>query len=508
MAEDLSKEDAGDMSRGSVANPIVSQSYPGTVMYVPLKGMPGSEGSSKKFARLRKGFVATRRGSTGAIPTTSFSNHSPLFSTPENRAYDDFSERKSSLLQGRRPERRSSLSKIDAEVMLRHSLASVNEYHDENENIQRLKERFERRGSLLTSSRSSQSHRSMIGSVVETSLSEDFHSCLQADIISDTTQSSTGGMDKESESMPLTEVHHSQKVRSNRRGAEREHLIECLVNFSAHISTSVLEDLVSHESKIVRDKRSYSDGDDNSISNGSLSSLSSGGNLSMSEPLEEAVEQKQSVSQELLLNRSSLPPSRERQSALLFVDITGFTKLSTVLDVESLSKVINSYFEMIVTEVILHGGDVLKFAGDAFFAEWRGSDEPYGDMEKLNPMQKFNASLSSSQGFKMSGNDQDDTSRRAIGKPISSRVWQAARCAASIVEKFSDFHVSVDSMYTGNSLSKGQALLDVHCGIGAGRVVGLHVRDFQDDTEDVHEDTAGVELRREFLVIGMLSSME
>jgi hypothetical protein len=76
------------------------------------------------------------------------------------------------------------------------------------------------------------------------------------------------------------------------------------------------------------------------------------------------------------------------------------------------------------------------------------------------------------------------------------------------VEKFSDFHVSVDSMFTGNSLSKGQALLDVHCGIGAGRVVGLHVRDFQEDTEDVHEDTAGVELRREFLAIGMLSSTE
>jgi class 3 adenylate cyclase len=37
----------------------------------------------------------------------------------------------------------------------------------------------------------------------------------------------------------------------------------------------------------------------------------------------------------------SLPKDVRRRSALLFVDMSGFTKLSTILDVESLSKVIN-----------------------------------------------------------------------------------------------------------------------------------------------------------------------
>eukprot|EP00980_Cylindrotheca_fusiformis_P021436 scaffold8301_cov184-Cylindrotheca_fusiformis.AAC.4 len=467
--------------------------------FVPAYGTPDSAGSSNRLSRVRKGFVATRRGSTGAIPSPSFSN-SELFSTPENKAFDDFSERESLPRHGRRQQRRSSLSKIETEVMLRHSLASVHEYQDRNENIQRLKERFERRGSALT--RSSQ-RSSMIGSVVEANLSDDFYSCAQADTISDTTQASAERIAHESESIPFTELHQDIDVQRNGTGKEREHLIECLVNFSSHIATSVLQDLVSHESKTKSGTRSEFDSDSSLNSDGSLSSLSSGEDQKISVPKAEEVVQYPSATHETLLkNRSTLPPSRERESALLFVDITGFTKLSTVLDVESLSKVINSYFEMIVTEVILHGGDVLKFAGDAFFAEWRASEEPHGGKGKLNPMQRFNSSLSSSQGFHKSGNDRDDISRRAIAKPISSRVWQAARCAASIVDKFSDFHVSVDSRLSGNSLIKGQALLDVHCGIGAGRVVGLHVSDFQEDTEDAHEEAAGVELRREFLVIG------
>ena len=173
--------------------------------------------------------------------------------------------------------------------------------------------------------------------------------------------------------------------------------------------------------------------------------------------------------------RSSLPPRRERESALLFVDITGFTKLSTVLEVESLSKVINSYFEMIVSEVTLHGGDVLKFAGDAFFAEWRGPPEESLDGSSLH---------------------KDGPTGPA--RPIDKRVWQACRCAASIVEKYSNYHVAVDSNFADES----QAILDVHCGIGAGRVVGFHVSDFQEDQEDIHADPDAIELRREFLVVG------
>ncbi len=81
----------------------------------------------------------------------------------------------------------------------------------------------------------------------------------------------------------------------------------------------------------------------------------------------------------------SLPISRNRESALLFVDISGFTKLSTMLDVDSFSNCINTYFEKVIAQVASYGGDILKFAGDAIFCEWRVSsdeDEPFQTLEE------------------------------------------------------------------------------------------------------------------------------
>jgi len=79
-----------------------------------------------------------------------------------------------------------------------------------------------------------------------------------------------------------------------------------------------------------------------------------------------------------------MPYAERLTCALLFVDISGF-KLSTLLDVESLKFLnfkhflnlknfeiglsINGFFQM--DEITAYNGDILKFAGDALFAEWR-----------------------------------------------------------------------------------------------------------------------------------------
>ena len=75
---------------------------------------------------------------------------------------------------------------------------------------------------------------------------------------------------------------------------------------------------------------------------------------------------------------------------------------------------------------------------------------------------------------------------------ISTCVLMAAQCACSIVAKFSDFHV------TSASTSKSEAMLNVHCGVGVGKMIGLHVGDFKDGEDE--EDA--IELRREFLILG------
>lgn len=254
------------------------------------------------------------------------------------------------------------------------------------------------------------------------------------------------------------------------------------------------------------DEDMTSDGDTLSHGNSTLSSLSEDGNRTIKTAgpntdvfhgdFSESMMRMQGAANKQKMVK--LPHSVKRASALLFVDMSGFTKLSTLLDVESLSKVINSYFDMIVSEVLQHGGDILKFAGDAFFAEWRVLEDAHPDDvslasskrgtmngRKSNPLADLNASLAS---FHDMARDQHVDSNN-IPK-LSTCVLSAARCAAAIVRSFSDYQVTSAS-------NANEAMLNVHCGVGVGDLVGLHVGDFKEDQE---ED--GVELRREFLILG------
>ena len=146
-----------------------------------------------------------------------------------------------------------------------------------------------------------------------------------------------------------------------------------------------------------------------------------------------------------------IPHSKKYFGALLFVDISGFTKLSTLLDVETLSKVINSYFQVIVNTITDCRGDILKFAGDAVFAEWTSSG------------------LS------------DDFEKR-----MEDAVMNACCCAATIVETCSDYPV-FKNIGVGDQ-GEQVATLNVHCGVGFGKLTGVHVGDD--------------EKRREYLILG------
>lgn len=58
------------------------------------------------------------------------------------------------------------------------------------------------------------------------------------------------------------------------------------------------------------------------------------------------------------------------RGALLFVDISGFTKLAQLYPIEDFKTFINQYFTKIIDLITSHGGDVVKFAGDALYAIW------------------------------------------------------------------------------------------------------------------------------------------
>ena len=177
--------------------------------------------------------------------------------------------------------------------------------------------------------------------------------------------------------------------------------------------------------------------------------------------------------------------SKNRIAALLLVDISGFTRLSTILEVETLSKVINAYFEWIVDEVTDYQGDVLKFAGDALFASW--------------PVSVQCRCKTSADADRSNWKEEED-------EEVQRVTYLAAKCAASIAQKCSDFILSSssfpsnsypnDANNTSNPTSTNSSSesttselkLNVHCGIGVGRITGIHVGDSHS--------------RREYLVLG------
>src|SRR5690242_2032859 len=78
-------------------------------------------------------------------------------------------------------------------------------------------------------------------------------------------------------------------------------------------------------------------------------------------------------------------PEQERfQAAVLFADISGFTALAERLaqrgpgGTEELTRLLNSYFGRLIDLVNAHGGEIVKFAGDALLAWWSVADSPQG----------------------------------------------------------------------------------------------------------------------------------
>jgi class 3 adenylate cyclase/tetratricopeptide (TPR) repeat protein len=70
------------------------------------------------------------------------------------------------------------------------------------------------------------------------------------------------------------------------------------------------------------------------------------------------------------------PVAEVLQTAVLFADISGFTRLTERMaekgptGVETLARILNEYFGQLIDIIHNYGGDVVKFAGDAVIAVW------------------------------------------------------------------------------------------------------------------------------------------
>jgi class 3 adenylate cyclase len=60
------------------------------------------------------------------------------------------------------------------------------------------------------------------------------------------------------------------------------------------------------------------------------------------------------------------------EAAVAFIDICGFTSISENETPDNVVKLLNSYFDVMVKEIIAQGGFIDKFIGDAIMAVFRG----------------------------------------------------------------------------------------------------------------------------------------
>ena len=75
------------------------------------------------------------------------------------------------------------------------------------------------------------------------------------------------------------------------------------------------------------------------------------------------------------------------RATLLFLDVSGFTSLTEQysndahLGIDQLTHTLNSYFDNLVSEILINHGDIYKFAGDAILALW--TNQWYGSEQAL-----------------------------------------------------------------------------------------------------------------------------
>ncbi|MBK9928093.1 MAG: AAA family ATPase [Anaerolineales bacterium] len=138
------------------------------------------------------------------------------------------------------------------------------------------------------------------------------------------------------------------------------------------------------------------------------------------------------------------PVAEDIQAAVLFADISGFTRLTEQLaeagpsGVEAIANILNEYFGQLINIVHHFGGDVVKFAGDAVIAVWNIASDtiPAG------------------------GNGTADSVSRADQWQWTMR---AAECALEIRARLSNYKVENANLYLKLAISTG-SITTAHVG--------------------------------------------
>ncbi len=136
---------------------------------------------------------------------------------------------------------------------------------------------------------------------------------------------------------------------------------------------------------------------------------------------------------------SALTANETIEATIAFIDICGFTAISETETPDSVVRLLNNYFDLMVKEIIAQGGYVDKFIGDAIMAVFRGDyhldraiDASLAVRTKINSLKEYNGyvpnvSIGVNFGEMVSGNIGSATLRRLDYTMIGDVVNTAQR---------------------------------------------------------------------------------
>eukprot|EP01031_Cornospumella_fuschlensis_P031939 gene31939-38617_t len=166
---------------------------------------------------------------------------------------------------------------------------------------------------------------------------------------------------------------------------------------------------------------------------------------------------------------AAFEPSIERfYGALLFVDISGFTQLSSRMNVDDLRTHINSYFSLIINIVSKHGGEVVKFAGDALYVIWQINRDVL-TMADVNECLKVALTQAVACGTEINEKCTDyritfSQKTGDIPSPSNGTVRRVTEAPLTSLRKAAGSDVDIEVIF-----------LNVHAGVSAGLLAGICV---------------------------------
>ncbi|KAI9223332.1 hypothetical protein BC828DRAFT_268396 [Blastocladiella britannica] len=172
--------------------------------------------------------------------------------------------------------------------------------------------------------------------------------------------------------------------------------------------------------------------------------------------------------------RNLQPVAIEGWAAVVMCDVSGYSKLAAFLadrgpeGAEIMSKIMKGFLDKIIQIIMLHGGDIVKFVGDAVIFYWKYT--PPAESWLIFAEKRLKSIYPDATGERLG-----ELLERAKLQRQGTPVVKAAECCLDLLHKLQNYTVQIPPPANNPSEAPATRELKIHLGIGAGKIYDVHV---------------------------------